>query len=230
MGNAYLELLSSTFASLARHNMKLYDYYRSTACYRVRIALNVKNINYTTLPVNLVNNGGEQNLPDYLNKNPQGLVPTLDENGHILSQSLAIIEYLDEINPTPPLLPQTPLERAKVRGIAMIIACDMHPLNNLRVLQELRHQFEATDAQVNQWYHHWLEKGFDAIENQLNDLPRKNHVCIGNSIGLADICLIPQVYNANRFNFSMKNYPLINEINEYCLTLPAFINAAPETK
>jgi maleylacetoacetate isomerase/maleylpyruvate isomerase len=207
--------------------MKLYDYYRSTACYRVRIALNVKNISYTTFSVHLVNNGGEQNFPDYLKKNPQGLVPTLDENGHILNQSLAIIEYLDEINPTPPLLPQTPLERAQVRGLAMIIACDMHPLNNLRVLQQLRLQFEASEAQVTEWYHHWLKKGFNAIEAQLGDLPRKNPVCLGQAISLADICLIPQVYNAKRFNFSMDNYPLINEINDYCLTLPAFIDAAP---
>jgi len=207
--------------------MRLYDYYRSTACYRVRIALNLKNISYTTFAVHLVNNGGEQHHPDYLKQNPQGLVPTLDENGHILSQSLAIIEYLDEINPTPPLLPQQPLERARVRALAMIIACDMHPINNLRVLQQLRLQFEATEAQVNEWYHHWLKKGFDALEKQLETLPRKIPVCHGQNISLGDICLIPQVYNANRFNFSMEAYPLINEINEYCLTNTAFINAIP---
>lgn len=207
--------------------MKLYDYYRSTACYRVRIALNIKNISYSTLSVHLVNNGGEQHLPAYLEQNPQGLVPTLDENGHILNQSLAIIEYLEDINPTPPLLPQTPLERAKVRALAMIIACDMHPLNNLRVLQQLRHQFMATEAQVNEWYHHWLKKGFDAIEKQLENLPRKTPVCLGQTVTLADICLIPQVYNAKRFNFAMENYPLINEINDYCTALPAFMDAAP---
>ncbi len=207
--------------------MNLYDYYRSTACYRVRIALNFKNISYTTLAVHLVNNGGEQNSPEYLKHNPQGLVPTLEENGHILRQSLAIIEYLEEINPTPPLLPQHPLERAQVRSLAMIIACDMHPLNNLRVLQQLRSQFEATEAQVTEWYHLWLKKGFDAIEKQLGELPRKNPVCQGQNISVADVCLIPQVYNAKRFNFSMENYPLINEINDYCLTNPAFSSAAP---
>lgn len=207
--------------------MKLYDYYRSTACYRVRIALNIKNISYSTLSVHLVNNGGEQYSPDYLEINPQGLVPTLDENGHILNQSLAIIEYLDDINPTPPLLPQTPLERAKVRALAMIIACDMHPLNNLSVLQQLRHQFEATEAQVTEWYHHWLKKGFDAIEKQLENFPRKIPVCLGQTATLADICLIPQVYNAKRFNFAMENYPLISEINDYCTALPAFVDAAP---
>lgn len=207
--------------------MKLYDYYRSTACYRVRIALNLKNISYKTFAVHLVNNGGEQHHPDYLKQNPQGLVPTLEENGHILSQSLAIIEYLDEINPTPPLLPQQPLERAQVRALAMIIACDMHPINNLRVLQQLCLQFEATEAQVNEWYHLWLKKGFDAFEKQLETLPRKIPVCHGQNISLADICLIPQVYNAKRFNFSMDSYPLINEINEYCLANTAFINAVP---
>lgn len=210
--------------------MKLYDYYRSTASYRVRIALNVKKINYEKCSVHLVNNGGEQHLATYLEVNPQGLVPTLDENGHILSQSLAIIEYLDEICPTPPLLPQNPLGRGQVRSLAMIIVCDMHPLNNLRVLQQLKQQFQATEAQVTEWYHHWLKQGFDAIEQQLGHLPRKTNVCYGHEVSLADICLIPQVYNAKRFNFSMKNYPLINKINEHCLTLDAFVDAAPEVE
>ena len=207
--------------------MKLYDYYRSTASYRVRIALNFKQISYETLSVHLVNNCGEQHSLDYLKLNPQGLVPTLDENGHILSQSLAIIEYLEDINPKPALLPQNPLGRGQVRSLAMIIACDMHPLNNLRVLTQLKQQFKATEQQINEWYHHWLKQGFDAIEKQLKTLPRKHHVCYGDSISLADICLIPQVYNANRFNFPMKGYPLINKINDYCLTIDAFINAAP---
>lgn len=208
--------------------MKLYDYYRSTACYRVRIALNLKQISYEKLSVHLVNNGGEQHQAIYKEVNPQGLVPTLDENGHILSQSLAIIEYLDEICPTPALLPTNPLGRGQVRSLALIIACDMHPLNNLRVLQQLKQQFQATEAQVNEWYHHWLKQGFDALEKQLEHLPRKADVCYGNEVGLADICLIPQVYNAKRFNFSMQDYPLINKINEHCLTLDAFRNAAPE--
>lgn len=208
--------------------MKLYDYYRSTASYRVRIALNYKNINYESLPVHLVNDGGEQHYAQYLKLNPQGLVPTLDENGHILSQSLAIIEYLDEICPTPPLLPSNPLGRSQVRSLAMIIACDIHPLNNLRVLQQLKSQFHATEEQTNEWYHHWLNLGFQAIEEQLKKLPRKSHVCYGNEVSLADICLIPQVYNAKRFRFSMDPFPLINKINDYCSTIDAFINASPE--
>ena len=208
--------------------MKLYNYYRSTASYRVRIALNYKNINYELLPVHLVDNGGEQHRDSYLELNPQGLVPTLDENGRILSQSLAIIEYLEEICPTPPILPQNPLGRGQVRSLAMIIACDMHPLNNLRVLQQLKLQFQATDQQTNEWYHHWLQLGFNAIEERLKKLPRKNNVCYGNDISLADICLIPQVYNAKRFNFPMTNYPIINKINEYCSTIGAFMDASPE--
>lgn len=210
--------------------MKLYDYFRSSASYRVRIALNIKNISYEALPVHLVNNGGEQHQPDYMKLNPQGLVPTLDENGHILTQSLAIIEYLEDISPKPALLPANPLARAQIRSLALIVAADMHPLNNLRVLQQLRQQFHADEQQVLEWYHLWLKKGFDAFESKLQHLQRKNSVCYGSDVTLADICLIPQVYNAHRFNFPMDNYPLITEINEYCTNLPAFLAAAPESE
>lgn len=205
--------------------MQLYDYYRSTACYRVRIALNLKNISYEALTVDLLKNGGEQHHPEYEALNSQGLLPTLNENGHILTQSLAIIEYLDEICPKPRLLPTNPLGRSEVRSLALIVGCEMHPLNNLRVLQYLRQQFQATDNQVNQWYHHWLEKGFTAIEKRLQTISRKNKVCYGKDVSLADLCLIPQVYNANRFHFPMSDYPLIMEINDYCLSLPAFVKA-----
>lgn len=208
--------------------MKLYDYYRSSSSYRVRIALNLKQINYQSIPIHLVNHGGEQHHADYKALNPQSLVPTLDENGHIITQSLAIIEYLDELNPSPPLLPTHPLGRAEVRSLALLIACDMHPLNNLRVLNQLRKQFEATEEQVQTWYHQWLKLGFDAFEEKLKRLHRKSNVCYGNEITLADICLIPQVYNAKRYGFSMDTYPLIEEINKYCLSLDAFREAAPE--
>src|SRR3990167_141808 len=200
--------------------MKLYDYYRSTACYRVRIALNLKNVNYEKLSIHLTNNGGEQYQTEYLNLNPQGLVPTLDENGHLLTQSLAIIEYLDEINPNPTLLPTTPLGRAHVRSLAMIIACDTHPLNNLRVLNQLKHQFSANEEQTHAWYHHWLELCFSALETRLQQ-QNKGSFCYGNTVTLADICLIPQIYNAQRFNFSMENYPIINSINKHCLDIDA---------
>lgn len=208
--------------------MKLYDYYRSSCSYRVRIALNLKQINYTSIPVHLVNHGGEQHFSEYLALNPQGLVPTLDENGHVLTQSLAIIEYLEELNPEPPLLPSTPLGRAEVRSLALSIACDLHPINNLRVLNQLRQQFHAPDEEVNRWYTHWLKLSFDAFEARLSTLPRKSNVCYGHEISLADICLIPQVYNAKRFSFSLAPYPQIEEINDYCLTLDAFKEASPE--
>ncbi|CDZ78761.1 Maleylpyruvate isomerase [Legionella massiliensis] len=208
--------------------MKLYDYYRSSASYRVRIALNIKDISYEILHVHLTKNGGEHHHADYLQLNPQGLVPTLDENGHIISQSLAILEYLDEINPTPPLLPPTPLGRAQVRSMALMIACDIHPLNNLRVLERLRAEYQATEQQVKSWYHHWLKQGFDALESRLQNMPHKNKVCYGTEVSIADICLIPQVYNAHRFEFPMDNYPLINEIYAYCQSLSPFRDAAPE--
>ncbi len=208
--------------------MKLYDYYRSSASYRVRIALNIKNISYEKFSVHLVNHGGEHHHADYLELNPQGLVPTLNENGYIISQSLAIIEYLDEINPIPHLLPITPLGRAQVRSLALTIACDIHPLNNLRVLDRMRNEMNATEQQIKDWYHYWLKQGFDALESRLKSLPRKSKVCYGAEVSMADICLIPQVYNAHRFNFPMENYPLINEINAYCLTLKPFIDASPE--
>lgn len=207
--------------------MKLYNYYRSSASYRVRIALNLKNIHYDTIDINLLPAVNEQQTESYLNLNPQGMVPTLNENGHILTQSMAILEYIEEICPTPSLFPSTPLGRACVRSLAMIIACDIHPLNNLRVLQQLQHQFQASEDQMKAWYHLWLKKGFDAFERKLQNLPRKNSVCYGSEVSVADICLVPQVYNAKRFEFAMEDYPLINEINAYCLSLKAFSHAAP---
>jgi len=207
--------------------MILYNYYRSSASYRVRIALNIKNIHYNMIPINLIPAESDQLKSDYLSVNPQGLVPTLSENGHLLTQSLAIIEYLEELCPTPALLPKTPLARAQVRSLALLIASDIHPLNNLRVLSQLKQQFQASVEQTNEWYHHWLKKGFDAMEKQLKQLPRTIPVCYGHDVTLADLCLIPQVYNAKRFHFSLKHYPLIEEINEYCLTQSAFSDAAP---
>ncbi|KTD40889.1 maleylacetoacetate isomerase [Legionella parisiensis] len=208
--------------------MKLYDYFRSTACYRVRIALNLKNIAYEKINIHLVNHGGEQHSPEYRKINPQELVPSLEINGKVINQSLAIIDYLDETYPTPPLLPQNPLDKATVKSLALIAACDMHPLNNLRVLNRLKEQFQANETQVTEWYHHWLKAGFDAFEANLRPIERSQSFCFGNTVTLADLCLIPQVYNANRFYFAMDNYPLINEINSHCLTLEPFKKAAPE--
>lgn len=201
--------------------MRLHDYFRSTASYRVRIALNFKNINYDKIEVHLVNNGGEQNSPAYKDINPQGLVPTLDINHNInLTQSMAILEYLEETYPTPPLLPSDNVARAHVRAMANIIACDIHPLNNLRILKYLKNDLDINDAEKNQWYHHWILTGFAALEKLL--LNSNSKFCYGNSPTFADLCLIPQVYNANRFNCSLDEFPKIYAINEYCLGLKEF--------
>lgn len=208
-------------------SIKLYDYYRSSCSYRVRIALNLKNMLYDKIPIHLTQEGGMQHLADYQSINPQGLVPVLHIGEHLLSQSLAIIEYLDEIEPTPPLLPKNPLDRAKIRSLAFTIACDMHPLNNLRVLNTLKSSFHASEEQLTGWYHQWLQLGFDTLEKKLTDLPRTKPVCFQSEISLADVCLIPQVFNAQRFEFPLDNYPLIREINQYCLSIPAFYEASP---
>lgn len=209
--------------------MKLYDYFRSTACYRVRIALNLKGINYEKISIHLINNAGEQHSAKYRRLNPQRLVPSLEIDGHIITQSLAIIAYLDETIPNPALLPKDLLDRATVRSLALIIACDMHPLNNLRVLNQLKEEFNPNEAQVEEWYHHWLKAGFDAFETKLQSIKRTEPFCLGHAASLADLCLIPQVYNAQRFNFAMDAYPLISEINAHCLTIKSFQDAAPKT-
>jgi len=210
--------------------MKLYDYYRSTASYRVRIALHLKQLPYEIIPVNLIYLGGEQHTPAYKKINPQGLVPALDldTNTQPITQSLAILEYLEETYPTPPLLPKHARARAEIRSLALLIASDMHPLNNLRVLKQLRTQFNASDDDVKIWYHHWLELGFDAFEDKLKYRPQDGDFCYGQHISFADICLIPQVYNAHRFDFSLTKYPLIRNIADACLKLEAFYDTAPD--
>lgn len=214
--------------------MKLYDYYRSTASYRVRIMLNLKQVAFECIPIHLVRDGGEQHLPAYRALNPQGLVPTLvDDNAEHapLTQSLAIMEYLEERYPAPPLLPKEIHTRAEVRSLALLVACDMHPMNNLRVLQQLKKQFDATEDDITVWYHHWLKAGFDAFEAKLKQAPeRHSKFCHGHQLSFADICLVPQVFNAKRFDFSLEPYPLIQAIEAHCLTLDAFKNAAPEAE
>src|SRR3989338_6739238 len=192
------------------NRMKLYDYFRSTASYRVRISLNFKQIEWTAFEVHLINMGGEQHLPAYRAINPQGMVPSLRTDEGLLTQSMAIIEYLEEVYPDPSLLPDNAYDRALVRSVAQMIACDIHPINNLRVLQRLKKQFHADEIQVTEWYHHWLEEGFNAVEDKLSQMPRSGDVCFGDSVSLADLCLIPQVYNAHRFKFSLDDYPIIS--------------------
>ena len=210
--------------------LKLHDYYRSTACYRVRIALHLKKLNFETLTCDLVKDGGTQHTSEFKRLNPQGLVPALEDTEHdiILAQSLAILEYLDEQYPIPSLLPTSPVLRAQARRIANIIACDMHPLNNLRVLKYLTNTLSQTEEIKIEWYHHWLKCGFDAIESLLISTGLIGDFCIGNQVTLADICLVPQVYNARRFEFSMNDYPNIVKIEERCLNMSAFDKATPE--
>ncbi|ESS73818.1 putative maleylacetoacetate isomerase MaiA [Methyloglobulus morosus KoM1] len=206
----------------------LYSYFRSSAAYRVRIALNLKNIGYEIRPVHLLKNGGEQFKADYLALNPQGRVPVLVVENTVLSQSSAIIEYLEEVYPTPPLLPANAIERAYVRSLAQIIACDIHPLNNLRVLNYLN-DLVQTDFQLS-WYSHWIHEGFSAIEQLLLKNNSWGRFCHGDAPGMADAFLIPQVYNAFRFGCEMNNFPLISAIYENCMQEAAFSNAAPDNQ
>jgi len=207
--------------------MKLYTYFRSSAAYRVRIALNLKGIAYEAVPVHLLKEGGQQRKPDYLALNPAGLVPALEADGQVLSQSLAIIEYLDETRPAPALLPADALGRARVRAIAQAIACDIHPLNNLRVLRHLKHEFGISDAQKDAWYRHWCEVGLAAVEALLASDARTGRFCHGDAPGLADCCLVPQVFNARRVNCRLDALPTVMRITEACEALEAFRLAAP---
>lgn len=207
--------------------MKLYTYFRSSAAYRVRIALHLKGLEYEAVPVHLTRDGGEQRRPEYLALNPAGLVPALEDAGRVLTQSLAIIEYLDETHPQAPLLPAQALDRARVREIAQMIGCDIHPINNLRVLQYLGREFAATEAQRNAWYRHWVELGLATVEARLAGDGRSGAFCHGDRPGLADCCLVPQVFNARRFDCDLSAMPTVCAIAARCEELEAFRRAAP---
>ncbi|WP_041634156.1 maleylacetoacetate isomerase [Magnetospirillum gryphiswaldense] len=207
--------------------MRLYTYFRSSAAYRVRIALNLKGIDYQAVPVHLVRNGGEHKSADYLALNPQGLVPALAVDGQVLTQSLAILEYLNETHPDPALLPADPLGRARVRAIAQAIACDIHPINNLRVLQYLGGTLGLDQAAKDDWYRHWVQTGLQAVEAMLAADRRTGVFCHGDQPGLADCCLVPQVFNARRFNCDLTALPTIMRIAERCEQIDAFNQAAP---
>jgi maleylacetoacetate isomerase len=209
--------------------MKLYTYWRSTAAYRVRIALALKNIPYQSVPVHLVKDGGQQRNAAYTEKNPHQLVPLLElDDGRCIAQSLAIIEYLDELVPSPPLLPNEPVLRAQVRSIALAIACDIHPLNNLRVTQYLTSTLHASEDAKKDWYAHWITLGFTAIEKTLSTIP--GPFAFGSHVSLADICIVPQVYNAQRFSIPLDRYPRLRAINEACASLQSFQDARPEAQ
>lgn len=202
----------------------LYSYFRSSASYRVRIALELKGLDYETIPVHLVRR--EQRADAYRAVNPAGLVPALSEDGTVLTQSLAIIEYLDEVHPDPPLLPGSPGERARIRAIAQTIACDLHPLNNLRVLQYLQGPLEADERSKHAWYRHWVDVGLATVERQLEASPT-GRFCHGDTPTLADCCLVPQVFNAQRFSCRLEHAPTVMRIFDQCMTLEAFQRAAP---
>jgi maleylpyruvate isomerase len=207
--------------------MKLYSYFRSSAAYRVRIALNLKGLAFEYAPIHLLRDGGQQLKPDYRELNPDGIVPTFIDGDNVLTQSLAIIEYLDETHPEPALLPGTPLDRAFIRSVALQIACEIHPVDNLRILKYLKHTLKVADEAKDTWYRHWLESGFESLEKRLAKDSRVGKLCFGNAPTLADLCLVPQVYNARRFNLDMSRYPTIERIADHAAQIDAFARAAP---
>jgi maleylpyruvate isomerase len=207
--------------------VKLYSYFRSSAAYRVRIALNLKGLAYETVPVHLVKEGGHNRRPEFRAINPQMRVPALVvPTGDVLIQSLAIIEYLDETHPEPPLLPKDPIARAQARALAEIVACDIHPLNNIGSLRYLKRELHHEQAAIDAWYHHWVLTGFEALEA----LVRPGPYACGGAVTVADLCLVPQVYNARRLNVPLDKFPKIVAIDTACLALPAFDRARPENQ
>lgn len=208
----------------------LYDYWRSSACYRVRIALNLKGLAYETHAVHLLRDGGQQHALGYRALNPQQLVPCLLDGERAVTQSLAIMEYLDEVYPEIPLLPNDPRGRARVRALALAVACDVHPLGNLRVLEYLQSQFGVDEAQKAEWSRHWITAGFDALEEMLADNVATGRYCHGDVPGVADICLVPQLYNALRWQVPVERYPTLCRIHAACSELDAFRRAAPEAQ
>ncbi len=209
--------------------LQLYNYFRSSASYRVRIALNLKGLPYEYIPVHLLKDGGQQHTADYQCINPAELVPALVDDGHAIGQSLAIMEYLDETRPElPALLPHDALGRARVRALAQSIACEIHPLNNLRVLQYLERDLKLDEATKTTWYRHWITLGFTAVEAMLANNPQTGAFCHGDTPGLADCCLIPQIANSRRFETPLDAFPSIMRIEKACLALDAFAKAAPQ--
>jgi maleylpyruvate isomerase len=207
---------------------KLYSFWRSSAAFRVRIALNLKGIPYEIIPIHLTKNGGAQFNPDYSEKNPTHLVPLFEDNEISIHQSLAIIEYLEETHPTPPLLPASPQDRAWVRSLAMDIACDIHPINNVRVLKYLLKDLGYDKEAKEIWYQHWIRLGLESLEKQLRSDSRLGRFACGDQPGLVEVCLVPQLFNALSSEMDLSPYPTLLKILHECLMLPAFIEASWE--
>ncbi|MFK7996302.1 MAG: maleylacetoacetate isomerase [Granulosicoccus sp.] len=206
----------------------LHNYFRSSTSIRVRIALAIKGVDYQYSSYALLNE--EHKSPEFLKLNPQGLVPTLETPQGIISQSMAILEYLDEVHPSPALLPVTPIEKARVRSLAQVVAMDIHPVNNLRILQYIRSEFNADDATVKSWFQQWANVGFSALEARLSREPETGRFCHGNNVSLADICLVSQAINNKRFEVALGAYPTIERIVNACLKMPAFVAGLPENQ
>jgi maleylpyruvate isomerase len=210
--------------------MKLYTFFRSSASYRVRIALNLKGLDYEHAPIHLRRGGGEQLKPTYKAINPQALVPALEDDGQIFLQSLAIIEYLEERYPNPPLLPSDAADRAVVRSMALLIACEVHPIQNLRVLNHLKNNHKQSDEDTIRWARHWINLGFSALEQMVISGSKQGDFCFGETPTVADLCLVPQLGNARRFGVDLSAYPKLLTIEAACMSLPAFADAAPENQ
>jgi maleylpyruvate isomerase len=207
--------------------VQLFSYFRSSAAYRVRIALNLKSLPYETIPIHLVKDGGRNKSPEYRAINPQMRVPALAlRSGEVLTQSLAIIDYVNDRHPEPPLLPSNPLERARVEAFAQTIACDIHPLNNIGPLRYLKQKLGQEQPAIDAWYHHWVLEGFEALEQTVRPGP----YAFGSQVTLADICLVPQVYNARRLKVPLDTFPKLVSVDAECLKLAAFDKARPENQ
>jgi maleylacetoacetate isomerase/maleylpyruvate isomerase len=206
--------------------MKLYTFFRSSAAYRVRIALNVKGVSYDALPLHLPR--GEHRAPKFLAVNPHATVPVIDDDGVVLTQSLAIVEYLDARFPVPRLIPLEPVQRARVQAFAQVIACEIHPLNNLRVLQYLRGELKIEEPRVEQWVRHWIGESFRTLEALLRE--SAGRYCFGDELTIADVFLVPQVYNARRFSCDLAPFPTLVRVADTLRALPAFARAAPEAQ
>jgi maleylacetoacetate isomerase len=214
----------------SKPDVVLYGYFRSSAAFRARIALNLKGIVPELRFVHLLRGGGEQHTADYKAINPQGLIPALVHDGHLITQSMAIIEYLDEIVPQPPILPRDPVGRARVREIAYVVGCDIHPVNNLRVGLYTKEKFGASDDDIARWHRHWIRAGFDALETMLSGSPHTGAYCHGDTPTMADILLIPQCFNARRVKLELGDWPTIARIEATALTHPAFDAALPKNQ